>query len=180
VAGGNAARMAAGLGARVTVFDTNRERLAEMRDIGPNVTGLYPYPAAVHDMVAQADLLVGAVLLVGAKAPHVVSSAMVSDMETGSVLVDISVDQGGCIATTRPTNYKDPTYIEEGVIHFCVTNMPGAVPRTASQALSASVTPYVLKLAAKDWRKDEALKAGINVDKGKLVHPALQSLVKAA
>lgn len=173
VAGSNAAIIAAGLGAQVTVFDTQRAKLEKLRAIGPNVTGLYPYPAAIHDAVVNADLVVGAVLLTGHKAPHVVSEAMIKEMQAGSVVVDISVDQGGCIETTRPTNYENPTYKVHDVVHFAVTNMPGAVPRSASQALSASLIPYVSQLAGGDWRKNPALAAGINVENGKLVHPAL-------
>ncbi|MDH5231184.1 MAG: alanine dehydrogenase [Gammaproteobacteria bacterium] len=173
VAGTNAAIVAAGLGAEVTVFDLNRDRLESLRAIGPNVTGLYPYPAEVANAVADADLVVGAVLVIGEKAPHVVSTDMVKSMAPGGVIVDISVDQGGCIETTKPTTYESPTYIEHGVVHFCVTNMPGAVPRSASQALSASLIPYVLTLASGNWRDDEALAKAVNVDGGKLVHPAL-------
>ncbi|MDH5545340.1 MAG: alanine dehydrogenase [Gammaproteobacteria bacterium] len=177
VVGTNAARVAAGLGARVTVFDKNRLRLEAVRDIGPNVSGLYPYPASIEEAVASADLLVGGVLLVGEKAPHVVTTAMVKTMQPGSVIVDVSVDQGGCIETTRPTTYADPTYVEHGVTHFAVTNMPGGVPRSASQALSASITPYAVLLASGNWREDPRLVAGVNVEKGKLVHPALQKIL---
>ena len=176
VAGGNAARVAAGLGARVTVFDLSREKQEAMREIGHHVTALYPYPHAIAEAVSQADLLVGAVLVVGERAPHVVSEDMITSMSPGSVAVDISVDQGGCIETTRATTYENPTYIHQGVVHFCVTNMPGAVPRSASQALSASITPYVLKLAEKNWRDHPSLVAGINVEGGALIHPALRKL----
>lgn len=174
VAGMNAARVAAGLGAWVTVFDRFRDKLEQLRDIGPNVTALYPYPSAIAQAVESADLLVGAVLVVGEKAPHIVTRDMVKTMQAGSVIVDISVDQGGCIETTRPTTYADPTYVEHGVTHFAVTNMPGAVPRSASQALSASLISYVLKLASGEWRADPRLLAGINVEKGELIHPALK------
>lgn len=174
VAGGAAARVFAALGAQVTVFDLNMERLEQMRALGPNVTGLYPHVQDVADCVAEADIVVGAVLVTGAKAPRVVTADMVKAMQPGSVVVDISVDQGGCIETTRPTTWDNPTYVWEGVTHFTVTHMPGAVPRTSSQALSAAIAPYAAKLAAgEDWRKDEALLKGINVEGGKLVHPAL-------
>lgn len=175
-AGGNSAALAAAAGANITVFDKRQDRLARMMALGHNVTALYPYDEAVSEAVAKADILVGAVLITGARAPHVVSRKMVSAMEPGSVIVDISVDQGGCVETTRPTTYADPTYIEEDVIHFAVTNMPGAVPRTSSQALSAAVMPYVFKLASGDWRSFEPLRHGINVDDGKIVHPALQDM----
>ena len=174
VVGSNAAIVAAGLGAQVTVFDHSRLKQERLRALGPNVTALYPFPELLAKAVAEADLLVGAVLVTGEKAPHVVNRQMLNAMADGGVVVDVSVDQGGCIETTRPTTYADPTYIEEGIVHFGVTNMPGAVPRTASQALSASLLPYVLRLADKNWRSNEALVKGINVDKGKLVHPALQ------
>jgi alanine dehydrogenase len=173
-AGGNAARLAAAGGAWVTVFDRKPEKLREMRSLGNNVTALYPYAEQVEQEVRQADLLVGAVLLPGAKAPHVVTEAQVAGMGPGSVVVDIAVDQGGCIETTRPTTYENPTYQVHDVTHFCVTNMPGAVPRTASQALSASLIPYVVKLAGGNWRDDPALLKGVNVAAGKIVLPALK------
>ena len=172
-AGGNAASMAAAMGANVTVFDPNRDKLAAMRALGNNVTGLHPFKQAIHEAVIQADLLIGAVLIPGAKAPHLVSADTVREMKNGSVIVDISVDQGGCIETTRPTDYNKPTFTWEGVVHFGVTNMPGAVPRTASQALSATLVPYILRLSSDDWQSDEALKAGINVQGGKVIHHAL-------
>ncbi len=174
--GGNATAMAAAMGARVTVFDRNRDKLAALRGLGPNVTGLYPYAQAIDEAVRSADLLIGAVLIPGAKAPHLVSAEQVAAMEPGSVIVDVAVDQGGCIATTRPTTWDQPTYVEHGVTHFGVTNMPGAVPRSASQALSAALIPYVRKLAGEGWRDDPALAAGINVDAGSVIHPALQGM----
>ncbi len=174
-AGGNSARLAAAAGARVTVFDKRPDRLAEMMAIGANVTALYPYVETVAEFVARADMVVGAVLVTGARAPHVVTRSMVESMEEGSVIVDISVDQGGCVETTRPTTYAEPTYTEAGVTHFCVTNMPGAVPRTSSHALSAALLPYVQRMARSDWEQDPALKLGINVRDGEIVHPALKS-----
>jgi alanine dehydrogenase len=172
-AGGNAALLAAALGASVTVFDLSRERLIAMRALGHNVTGLYPYADALEREVAAADLLIGAVLLTGRQAPHLVTRAMVRQMQAGSVIVDVSIDQGGCIETSRPTTYDNPTYREEDVIHFCVTNMPGGVPRTASQALSAALTSYVLALATPEWKTCGALNRGLNVEAGELRHPAL-------
>lgn len=173
VAGGNAALVAAGLGAEVTVFDVDRDKLAAARAIGANVTGLYPHTADVALAVSTADVVVGAVLVTGEKAPHVVDADMVRSMTPGSVVVDISVDQGGCVETTRPTTYDDPTYRWEEVIHFTVTNMPGAVPRTASQALSAAIAPYAARLTRPDWRELPGLARGINVEDGAVVHPAL-------
>lgn len=173
-AGGNAARLAASSGARVTVFDKRQDRLGEMLEIGANVTALYPYVDTVGEFVSKADLVIGAVLVTGAKAPHVITREMISRMNEGAVVVDISVDQGGCAETTRPTTYAEPTYQIEGVTHFAVTNMPGAVPRTSSQALSAAILPYVQHMARPDWERVEALSRGVNVRDGTLVHPALK------
>ncbi len=173
-AGGNAARLAAAAGARVTVFDRRQDRLAEMMAIGPNVTALYPYAETVGDMVSRADMVIGAVLVTGARAPHVVTRDMIAAMADGSVVVDISVDQGGCFETTRPTTYADPTYQVDGVTHFAVTNMPGAVPRTSSQALCAAILPYVQRMARPDWSAHASLLKGINVRSGELVHSALK------
>lgn len=176
VAGGNAALLAAGLGAEVTVFDRNRDKLARMRALGNNVTGLHPYPDALHTAALEADLLIGAVLVIGERAPHLITADTVKQMHNGSVIIDISVDQGGCIATTRPTDYAAPTFVHEGVIHFGVTNMPGAVPRTASQALSAALIPYVSRLAQPDWQRHAELVRGINVRHGEVVHSALKEV----
>jgi alanine dehydrogenase len=173
-AGGNATIMAAAMGAEVTVFDRNRDRLVAMRSLGNNITGLYPFRDAVRQAVVDADLLIGAVLKTGDRAPHVVNRHMVAAMGAGSVIVDISVDQGGCIETTRPTTYENPTYIEEGVLHFAVTNMPGAVPRSASQALAAALLPYVQQLTRTDWKSNPPLARGINIEAGRIVHPALK------
>ncbi|KPK41064.1 MAG: alanine dehydrogenase [Gammaproteobacteria bacterium SG8_47] len=172
--GSNATRMAAAMGAEVSVFDRNRDKLAAMRALGPNVTGLHAYADAIDEAVKDADLLIGAVLVTGARAPHLVSAEQVRQMKPGSVIIDVSVDQGGCIETTRPTTYAEPTYLWEGVVHFGVTNMPGAVPRSASQALSAAITPYALKLTQPGWDADPALALGINTRAGKAVHPALR------
>ncbi|GAB4293978.1 MAG: alanine dehydrogenase [Thiohalomonadaceae bacterium] len=176
VAGGSAAMVAAALGAQVTVFDRNRDKLAVMRALGPNVTALYPYADAIERAVLAADLLVGAVLIPGARAPHLVSADTVRAMQPGSVVVDISVDQGGCIETTHPTTWAAPTYVWENVVHFGVTNMPGSVPRTASQALSAALIPYVQRLARDGWEAQAALARGVNVRGGVIVHPALRGL----
>lgn len=177
-AGGNAVAVAAAAGANVVVFDKRQDRLAQMMDVAPNVTALYAYDSAVAEEVRTADLVVGAVLIPSARAPHVVSESMVRTMEPGSVLVDIAIDQGGCFETSRPTTWENPTYVVHGVTHFCVTNMPGAVPQTSSMAISAAILPYVQRLAAGDpWRRFGPLLGGINVDAGKLVHPALQGML---
>lgn len=171
VAGSAAVSMAAAMGATVTVFDKNPARLSAMRALGPNVTALH---ATREDMAAalrDADLLVGAVLVPGRRAPVVVHRKTVSAMKPGSVIADISVDQGGCVETTRPATYDAPTYREGGVTHFTVTNMPGAVPRTASQALSANVLPYVMRLVAAGWEANPALHMGINLRGGNFVNP---------
>ena len=172
-AGGAAVATAAALGADVTVFARSRDSLARMRQLDSNVTALHSYQDAIAAAVAQADLLIGAVLIPGSRTPHLVTRAMVRSMRPGTVLVDISVDQGGCIETIHPTDYENPTYIEEGVIHFGVTNMPGAVPRTATQALSGSIAPYVARLAQPGWEQVAALRSGINVQGGRIVHPAV-------
>jgi alanine dehydrogenase len=173
VAGGNAAAVAAALGARVTVLAPRREELERMHALGPNVTALPSSAPLIHEAVLSADLLIGAVLIPGAKAPKLVTAEMVRRMKPGSVIIDISVDQGGCIETIRPTDYDHPTYVQDGVVHFGVTNMPGAVPRTASQALSTALTPYVLKLATDGGLLDPAIAQGVNVAGGKFVHPAV-------
>jgi alanine dehydrogenase len=176
-AGGASAALAAAAGANVTVFEMRQDRMDEMMRLGNNVTALYPYHDVVAREVAAADLVIGAVLITGAKAPHVMTREMLRDMEDGSVVVDIAIDQGGCFETSRPTTWKEPTYVEEGVTHFCVTNMPGAVPQTSSQAICAAILPWVNKLASgNDWRNNAALVKGINVEGGKLVHPALQGM----
>ena len=176
-AGGAAAAAAAAGGANVTVFEMRTDRMDEMMRLGNNVTALYPYHDAVARAVADADLVIGAVLVTGARAPKVLGRAALAGMERGGVLVDIAIDQGGCFETSRPTTWEQPTYVEEGVTHFCVTNMPGAVPRTASQAISAAILPWVDRLAADDdWQADAALAKGVNVADGRLVHPALREI----
>jgi alanine dehydrogenase len=174
-AGGRAVMTAANMGAEVTVFDKNRERLDVMHRHGGNVTALYPYADALGEAIAGADVLVGAVLIPGARTPHLVSRAQVASMGAGAVVADIAVDQGGCVETTRPASWDEPYYVEEGVTHFCVTNMPGAVPRTASLALSAVLIPYVQRLARGDWREDPVLAGAINVSGGRVIHPELQA-----
>jgi len=176
-AGGSAAFMAASLGAEVVVFERRRDRLEAMRALGPNVTSLFPYADQIAREVERADLLIGAVLITGERAAHVVSADMVRRMERGSVIVDISVDQGGCIETTRPTSYEAPTFVWEGIVHFGVTNMPGIVPRSASQALSAALLPYLLMIAEPGWEQHPELSRGINVARGMVMHPALQQYV---
>ncbi|MBX3692571.1 alanine dehydrogenase [Dokdonella sp.] len=177
-AGRNSAELAAAGGSNVIVFEKRPDRLREMMNLAPNVTALYPYEETVAREIRNADLVIGAVLIPSAKAPRVVTADMVKSMEPGSVLVDISIDQGGCFETSRATTWKEPTYTVDGVTHFCVTNMPGAVPQTSSQAISAAILPYVLRLASGPaWRDYTPLKVGVNVDGGKIVHPALEGVV---
>jgi alanine dehydrogenase len=173
-AGGHAAALAAAIGAEVVVFDLRDDRLSAMRALGNNVTALQPDPDGVAREIAAADVLIGAALRPGAKSPHIVTRGMLRQMQAGSVVVDISVDQGGCIETTRPTTWEDPTYIDEGVVHFNVTNMPGAVPRSATQALSATLLPYVQAICEPDWRSRPELLKGINIEAGDIIHPALK------
>lgn len=180
VVGTEAAKIAVGLGAKVQIIDINVERLAYLETLfGSRVELLYSSPAQIEASVPQADLLIGAVLLPGRKAPTLVSKALVATMQPGSVIIDVAVDQGGCIETLRPTSHSQPTYVESGVVHFGVPNMPGATPWTATQALNNATLPYVLKLANQGMealQTDSALKAGLNVSAGKLVYPALQDV----
>jgi len=175
VAGSNAALMSAALGAQVTVFERNRDKLAELRKLGANVTTLFSYSEAIAEAVSSADLLIGAILVAGQRAKQVVSEEMVKSMQAGSVIIDIAVDQGGCIETTRPTDYRHPTFTCHDVLHFGVTNMPGAVPKSASQALSAAIYPWVAKLAEKAWREDMQLVGAINVAAGEICHEGLKN-----
>jgi alanine dehydrogenase len=176
--GGNAVRVAAAMGARVTVFARHRPSLERMHALGPNITALPSYPALLEQHVADADLLVGGVLVAGARAPVLVPESLVKRMRPGSVIVDVAVDQGGCVETIRPTTWEDPVYLQHGVVHFGVTNMPGAVPRTSAQALSTSVLPFVLRLAAEGGLEDAPLARGINVRGGEIVHPAVRAALE--
>jgi alanine dehydrogenase len=173
----NAADVAASLGARVTVLSRGRDSLLRAHALGPNVTALSAYPESIRIAVKAADLLVGAVLVAGARAPSLVDRKLVAAMKSGSVIVDVAVDQGGCVETIHPTTYASPTYLVDGVIHFGVTNMPGAVPRTSSEALSSALTPYVLRLAA-DPEGDEVLSRATNVADGRIVHPAVAASLR--
>lgn len=167
-AGGAAARLASAMGAEVTVFDRQRKPLDSLLKSASNITTRYAYEHSITEVLVNADLVIGAVLLPGLHAPRIVTDAMVQAMPVGSVIVDISVDQGGCVETIRPTDYSDPTYRTHDVIHFGVTNMPGAVPRTASQALSAAITPYVHTLCEVGWDSHQDLQDGINIRDGKV------------
>lgn len=180
VVGTEAARMAVGLGAQVQILDVNVERLAYLETLfGSRVELLYSNVAQIEAVVPNADLLVGSVLVPGRKAPTLVSRSLVAQMRSGSVIVDVAVDQGGCIETLHPTSHTTPTYVEAGVVHYGVPNMPGAVPWTATQALNNSTFPYVLKLANQGLQalvSDPALAKGVNVQNHQLVHPAIREV----
>jgi len=178
VSGTNAARMAVGLEASVTIIDKSLPRLKELDlQFGPRATTLFATTEAIETAVLAADLVIGAVLVPGAAAPRLVTRDMVRRMRNGSVLVDIAIDQGGCFETSRPTTHSNPTYVEEGVVHYCVTNMPGAVARTSTFALTNATLPFVLALADKGWRRamadDPHLLAGLNVHAGRVTHQAV-------
>lgn len=178
VSGTHAAMMAVGMGAHVTIFDRSLPRLKELDVMfGSKVQTLYSTTAAIEAAVIEADLVIGAVLVPGAAAPKLVTRAMVQQMRQGSVVVDIAIDQGGCFETSRPTSHSNPTYIEEGVVHYCVTNMPGAVARTSTQALGNATLPFALALADKGWRQalidDKHLLAGLNVHAGHITYEAV-------
>jgi alanine dehydrogenase len=178
VAGTNAARVAMGMEAYVTVIDKSLQRLYELDlQFGSQLHTLFATVENIEHEVLSADLVIGAVLVAGAAAPKLVTRAMVKQMRPGSVLVDISIDQGGCFETSRPTTHASPTYVEDGVIHYCVTNMPGAVARTSTFALNNATLPFSLALANKGWRKaladDAHLRAGLNIAAGKVTHPAV-------
>lgn len=168
-AGSGAANIASALGANVLIFDPSSDKQIQLEAMGQNITACNPIENDIDKAVKNADLLIGAVLIPGAKAPHLVSSNQVKSMKAGSVIIDISVDQGGCIETTHPTNYENPTFVWEEVIHFCVTNMPGAVPRTATQALSKALLPYVLSICEPNWHLNTALASGVNLKNGEII-----------
>lgn len=179
VVGTQAAWMAAGLGARVSILDVDLNRLRYLDEIMPaNVTTLASNPQTIKAACMRADVLVGAVLIEGAKAPTLVPRSYLADMKDGSVIVDVAVDQGGCVETCRPTTHSDPTFVVDGVLHYCVANMPGAVPRTSTYALTNATLPYTLRLANGGLdavRSDPGFKLGINVMAGKVTYPAVAS-----
>ncbi len=173
VAGAHAATIAIGMGANVTVVDRNPEALRRLDfRFGTQVRTIFSTRSAIEAVVRRADVLIGTVLVPGAQAPKLVSREMVRAMKQGAVIVDVCIDQGGCCETSRPTTHAQPTYVDEGVLHYCVTNMPGAVPRTSTFALNNATLPFVLALADKGWREamraDPHLRAGLNVHAGKI------------
>jgi alanine dehydrogenase len=177
VVGTHAARMAVGLGAQVTILDRSMPRLRELDDLfGGRVATEFASLDATERAVLDADLVVGAVLIPGAAAPKLIKRAQLSQMRPGAVIVDVAIDQGGCFETSRPTTHAEPTYVVDGIVHYCVANMPGAVARTSTFALANATLPFTLALAG-GWRKacaqDPHLRAGLNVHAGKITHPAV-------
>jgi alanine dehydrogenase len=178
VVGTNAAKIAVGMGAQVTIVDKNLDRLRELDDIFlSKISTLASSAYAIHGAIAEADLIIGGVLVPGAAAPKLVTREMLKDVSKGSVIVDVAVDQGGCIETTRPTTHSNPTYYVEDVLHYCVANMPGAVPRTSTFALTNATLPYALRLANRGFLDavsyDPGLKEGVNTYAGKLTYKAV-------
>jgi alanine dehydrogenase len=178
VVGTNAAKMAAGLGAHVTLLDISLDRLRYLSDVlAANVDLLYSNRHNVLEQLAKADVVIGAVLLTGAKAPKLVKRGDLKVMKPGSVIVDVAVDQGGCIETTKPTTHDQPTYVVDGIIHYAVANMPGGVPRTSTLALTNATLPYAKRLARLGWKQackqDASLFLGLNVVEGKVVYPGV-------
>lgn len=178
VVGTQAAWMAAGLGADVTIMDVSLARMRYLADVMPaNVKTMMSNEYNIREMIKHADLIVGAVLIPGAKAPHLITRDMLKDMKKGTVLVDVAVDQGGCIETCKPTTHENPTYVIDDVVHYCVANMPGAVPYTSTLALTNATIPYAIQLADKGWKKaaqdNRELALGLNVIHGEIVYKAV-------
>jgi alanine dehydrogenase len=178
VVGTNACKVALGIGARVSILDIHPERLSYLHDITQgHIATFISNRMTIGEEIAGADLVIGAVLIPGAQAPKLVTRQMLKRMRPGSAVVDVSVDQGGCFETTRPTTHENPTYIEEGIVHYCVANIPGAFPRTSTFALTNATFPYILQIADKGYEKaleeNEALRKGLNLIGGKVVCPAV-------
>lgn len=178
VVGSNTAKMACGLGAKVYLLDKNLERLRYLSDVMPaNCFVLMSTPATIRHLLPLADVVVGAVLIPGAKAPKLVTREMLTLMKKGAVLVDVAIDQGGCFETSKPTTHSDPIYEVDGIVHYCVANMPGAVPKTSTIALTNATLPYALQIAEKGWRtamrENAEIKCGANVVQGKIVYQSV-------
>jgi alanine dehydrogenase len=176
--GANAAKVAAGFGANIALLDTSLERLRYLDDVTPpNIDCLYSDRHTIRERLGWADLVIGSVLIPGARAPHLVERDDLKLMKPGSVIIDVAIDQGGCVATSRPTTHADPTYVVDDVVHYCVTNMPGAVGRTSTYALCNATLPYVIDLAdrgvAAAARASAAIRSAVNVYEGRLVQPAV-------
>ncbi|MFH2220047.1 MAG: alanine dehydrogenase [Pseudomonadota bacterium] len=175
IVGTNAAKMACGLGAKVYLLDLNLDRLRYLSDIMPsNCFLLFSSPANIRELITRADVVVGAVLIPGAKAPRLITRDMLKTMKKGSVLVDVSIDQGGCFETSKPTTHSDPIYVIDGVVHYCVANMPGAVAKTSTLALTNATLPYAVEIANNGWekamKKNPEIKLGANVVKGRVTY----------
>jgi len=175
IVGTQAAKIAAGFGARVTIMDVSLPRLRQLDDILPaNVNTLYSNEYNIREACKTADLVIGSVLIPGAKAPKLVTKEMLTCMKPGTVIVDVAIDQGGCFETSRPTTHEDPTFVVDGVVHYCVANMPGAVPYTSTLALTNATLPYALLLANKGWKaacaENSELRAGLNIVRSKVVY----------
>lgn len=175
IVGTEAAKMAAGLGANVTIMDVNLKRLRYLNDVLPaNVDTVVANSYQIEESIKTADLIIGAVLIPGGKAPHLITKEMLKMMRPGTVLVDVAVDQGGCIETCKPTTHENPIYIIDDVVHYCVSNIPGAVPYTSTMALTNATLPYALQLANKGWRvactDNDELRKGLNIVVGKVVY----------
>jgi len=178
IVGINAAKMACGLGAKVYLLDMNLDRLRYLADVMPaNCFMLYSSPATIRDQISRADVVVGAVLIPGAKAPKLITRDMLKLMKPGSVLVDVAIDQGGCFETSKATTHSDPIFTVDGVVHYCVANMPGAVPRTSTMALTNATLPYALQIADKGWQRaiqeNKEVKLGANILNGKVTYQAV-------
>jgi alanine dehydrogenase len=178
IVGINAAKMACGLGAKVYILDMSLDRLRYLSDVMPaNCFNLFSSPATLRELIKTADVVVGAVLIPGAKAPKLITREMLKTMKPGSVLVDVAIDQGGCFETSKATTHGDPIYTVEGVVHYCVANMPGAVPRTSTMALTNATLPYAVEIAKKGWKKamqeSNEIKLGANVVHGKITYEAV-------
>jgi len=173
VVGTHAARMACGLGAKVCLLDMNLDRLRHLSEIMPkNCFPMMSSPATIRQLVQEADVVIGAVLVHGARAPKLVTREMLGTMKPGAVLVDVAIDQGGCFETSRPTTHDDPIFTVDGIVHYCVANMPGAVPLTSTLALTNATLPYALRFASQGWkqvaRQDGGVREGLNVIEGKV------------
>lgn len=173
IVGTNAARMACGLGAKVYLLDVNLDRLRHLSDVMPaNCFLLMSSPATIRELITRADVVVGAVLIPGAKTPKLITQDMLKTMKKGAVLVDVAIDQGGCFETSRPTTHSDPIFMVDGIVHYCVANMPGAVPKTSTLALTNATLPYALEIANKGWKRamveNPDIRPGANVIRGRV------------
>lgn len=178
IVGAGSALIAAGMGASVTLFDVNLPRLRALSEtLLPNVKTLFSQPQIIREYLSRADVVIGSILLPGKRAPKLVRREDLRTMQSGAVMIDVAIDQGGCFETSRPTTHDAPTFVEEEIIHYCVTNMPGAVPRTSTLALTNATLPFVRQIAAHGWKsaseQNSALQKGLNIVEGEIVHPGV-------